>query len=657
WRGAHRARGDSLPPLPRFWKALFLAVFAVFGAIYFFNAMAPEISPDGSNYHLGLVGLYLNHGGLYPLETSLYANLSQAIEMLFLFAFPFGRHSAAALMHFAFLLTLPLAMLAYSRRFGFPAAGATGALLVFASPVVGIDGSSAYNDVAAACAVFTTFYLVRIWTEERQEALLILAGLAAGFCYAVKYPAALAGPYALLWVSWKLRREPARCLRSAALVSACALLMAAPWMAKNWIWAGNPFSPYFNRIFPNPYVHIAFEQAWAEFGRHLGIVTSRWQVPWEAAVTGRLNGLLGPVFLLAPLALLGLRRPEGRRLAAAAGVFAIPAAFGIDTRYLIPALPFLALAMAVAVAGSPRILVALALTHTILSLPSNSGLYCSAESWRLSDIPVLAALRIEPEESFLQRRLPEYAIARMVEQKVPPGGRVFAYGGLPQGYTSREIVIEWTSAFNKALCNMLWISIDAELVPARRIEFTVARRPLRALRVIQTARSKHIWSVSELTIHAAGKELPRAPQWRLRARPNPWDVQRAFDNSVLTRWTAGESSAAGMFLEVDFGRPEPVDSVVVRATRDQDGVRLRLDGRLESGEWTTLASVPGRVEDAPPPVMALRRSVAEEFKNARVEYLLIRDGEWGADEFRRNAEGWRLELLGETAGARLYRFR
>ena len=112
-----------------------------------------------------------------------------------------------------------------------------------------------------------------------------------------------------------------------------------------------------------------------------------------------------------------------------------------------------------------------------------------------------------------------------------------------------------------------------------------------------------------------------------------------------------------MFLEVDFSRPEPVDSVVVRATRGQDGVRLRLDGRLESGEWTTLASVPGRVEDAPPPVMALRRSVAEEFKNARVEYLLIRDGEWGADEFRRNAEGWRLELLGETAGARLYRFR
>ncbi|MCX6636016.1 MAG: hypothetical protein NT090_13185, partial [Acidobacteria bacterium] len=399
------------------------------------------------------------------------------------------------------------------------------------------------------------------------------------------------------------------------------------------------------------------EQEWAEFGRHLGIVASRWQVPWEAAVTGRLNGLLGPVFLLAPLALLGLRRPEGRRLAAAGLVFAIPAAFGIDTRYLIPALPFLALAMAVAVAGSPRILVILALAHAILSWPSIRNRYSSAEGWRLSNTSVRAALRIEPEESFLRSRLPHYAATRMVEQKVPPGGRVFSHGGLRQGYTSREVVIEWTAAFNRALRDILWTPISAELEPARRIEFSFAGRPLRALRVIQTARSKDIWSVSELTIYGAGKELPRVPQWRLRARPNPWDVQKAFDNSVLSRWTAGESCVTGMFLEVDFGRPEPVDSVVLRSTRDQDGVRLRLDGRLESGEWTTLGGEPDHVEDAPFPVAALRRGVGEQFKNARVEYLLIYEGDWGADDFRRNPGDWALELLGETAGARLYRFR
>jgi len=40
-RGALRAHGEAFPPLPRFWKYLFSAVFAVFFVLYFTNAMAP----------------------------------------------------------------------------------------------------------------------------------------------------------------------------------------------------------------------------------------------------------------------------------------------------------------------------------------------------------------------------------------------------------------------------------------------------------------------------------------------------------------------------------------------------------------------------------------------------------------------------------------
>ena len=80
--------------------------------------LAPEISPDGSGYHLGnVVRMWRNHGfdWGYP---SMYAYLSQGTEMLFLFAFSFGRHSAAALVHFAWLCTLPLLMVCWGRRFG-----------------------------------------------------------------------------------------------------------------------------------------------------------------------------------------------------------------------------------------------------------------------------------------------------------------------------------------------------------------------------------------------------------------------------------------------------------------------------------------------------------------------------------------------------------
>src|SRR5260370_10023181 len=112
--------------------------------------------------------------------------------MLFLFAYAFGRHSAAALTHFAFLVTLPLAMLCYARRFGFPVAGICAALLVFVSPVVGLDGSVAYNDVATAAIIFTAFYLAWIWpSDASSSAVLVPLGLVAGFAYAANPPAFL----------------------------------------------------------------------------------------------------------------------------------------------------------------------------------------------------------------------------------------------------------------------------------------------------------------------------------------------------------------------------------------------------------------------------------------------------------------------------------
>ena len=65
-------------------------------------ALAPETSPDGMMYHLGLPNLYLQAHGIVRITTTFYATLSQGMEMLFLFAFAFGRHSAAASVHYLF---------------------------------------------------------------------------------------------------------------------------------------------------------------------------------------------------------------------------------------------------------------------------------------------------------------------------------------------------------------------------------------------------------------------------------------------------------------------------------------------------------------------------------------------------------------------------
>src|SRR4051812_28570347 len=70
--------------------------------LYLANALAPELSPDGTGYHLGLVSRYYRMHGFEGHYENMYAHLSQGVEMLFLSAWAFGRNSAAATVHFAF---------------------------------------------------------------------------------------------------------------------------------------------------------------------------------------------------------------------------------------------------------------------------------------------------------------------------------------------------------------------------------------------------------------------------------------------------------------------------------------------------------------------------------------------------------------------------
>ncbi len=100
------------------------SLFGMYVVLYLSNAMAPEASPDGAGYHLGLVARYLREHGFVRITDNLYAAMPAGVEMLFLFAFAFGRHSAAAMVHFAFLVALAWQVFSYGRRSGFPVPGA-----------------------------------------------------------------------------------------------------------------------------------------------------------------------------------------------------------------------------------------------------------------------------------------------------------------------------------------------------------------------------------------------------------------------------------------------------------------------------------------------------------------------------------------------------
>jgi hypothetical protein len=667
--------------LPAFGYA---ALFAIFTALYFINAWAPEWSSDGSGYHLGLIARYLRAHGFERVTTNMYAGLGEGAEMLYALAFAFGRHSAAALVHFSFAVALALAMLAYGMRLGKWWVGAGAALLVYASPVVGKDGTSAYVDVAAAAIAFSVFYWLEIWDESahggglsvegadqvgwtfhtphtttmggRNDRALIAVGLLAGYAYATKYMGGVLVLYALAFVAWRTWKQDRERLRPLLVITACAAAMMLPWMVKDWIYLGDPIAPLGASIFRNPNVHVSTLREWSEDERKYDLPDKR-KLPLELTVRGgHLQGVVGPVFLAAPIALFALRYRAGRRLLLAAGVLLVPYFGNIGTRFLIPCLPFIAMAMTLAIGNLPRMVAALVLFHAVSSWPSMIPFYADEVAWKITYFPLNAALRRESEDSFLRRRLYTYAEARMIEDHVPAGERVLAMTSIAESHTSREILVSFQAALNQLLMDTINTGWNDSFRPKLAMVFQFPERTLRRIRLLQTAQGRpHTqWNVHEVRFLHGGVELPRTPQWRLRAWPNSWDVQLAFDNSPATRWRSWEVLAPGMYIETDFGGDRTIDQVTVETS--EDGVwwaTMQVEMMDGNGQWVKLAADPEK-RDIPVPRW-LRRAATYELHARDVNYMLVHDGEFGAGDYLDDPDSWGLAIVARMGDATLYK--
>jgi hypothetical protein len=534
-----------------------------------------------------------------------------------------------------------------------PAAGVAGTLFFFLSPVVGIDAVSAYNDVALAAVLFAVFYALQIWDAERNQRWMVVIGLLAGFAYAIKYTGFLAVPYAAGFVAWKLWRSRKPCLRPVAIIAVCACVLIVPWILKNWIWIGNPVSPFFNKFFPNPYVHVSFEQGYSEYMRSYG-VRSKLALPLEVTIRGRdLGGIIGPLFLLSPIALLALRRQPGRRLLFTAAVFALTYPANIGTRFLIPALPFLSLALGLVLTRVPAIAPLLIVAHGVLAWPPVLNAY-TEYVWRIEKVPHKAALRIMPEEQFLSERLDGYEAARLVEVSTPPHSRVFAFSPTPEAYTTRDILIGFQSAFGEVIRDILLLPLIEDHQPVHHFEVKFSPQQLRGIRVRQTTpKGTDVWSITEVRVFAGGQEIPLQDSWTAGSQPNPWDVEMALDRNPVTRWRSWQALDSGMYFEIDFGVPIDMDMVRVEAPRGQWQVKIALDGRDGSGVWKTLGDFGDHI-DVPPPGR-LRHLATETARNRGIAYLLIYDYDFAAQDVRERTAEWGMTLVGERGTAKLYK--
>lgn len=652
WRRVYRTSGETLPPVPRFWNVLFWIAFGVFTWLYIGYALLPETSADAVSYHVALVARYAREHHFPLITTNMYANLTAGVEMLFLYAYTFGKEGAPRMIEFLFLLALPFGIRAYGQRIGRPVAGVVGAIIMYASPVAGIVGTVGLIDAAGTAVVFALFYAVWLWracvdAPRLETRYLVLIGMLAGFAFDVKYTLGLAVLYAvgLVLASKRKRKQP--WLKPVGVTAVSAFAMMAPWLIKNTIEVANPVSPFFNRIFPNPYIDAAFEDEYTQFLRHYENVQP-WQVPLEVTVRGgRTQGLVGPVFLLAPLTLIALRYPAGRQLLLAAFVFLIPYVNNIGTRFLLAPAVFVAIALGLVLDAVPPAAALVLVAHCVLSWPHVVSKYCDQYAWRIERLDWPAALRRIPEPAYFRSMLPDYDIGLALNRLVPPSEPVLSASIGDQLYQSREIIVPYQSSFGRRLRDVMFRATTTDMQTNLRRTFAFSWRGVRRLKLRLLSDWPAPWVIGEIRVFYEGKELPRDPSWRLRASANPWIVGRAFDNSPLTVWSSGVNSEDGMYIQIDFGRVRRIDKVMVDLARNEEWALMRVEA--ENGTITLQSD-----EQVVPWPPRMRQAATDELKANGIHWMVFRDDELLADDLVNRAPQWGIKQAAESNGYRLW---
>jgi hypothetical protein len=437
------------------WAALALIVTGQGFALL--AALAPPTAKDTLLYHFALPKAYIaagravevpyNIAGYYPLGIEMHAVWAMLLGA------PFGprvSEAAAGATLFLFAPLLVMVVYGWAREQGADRAWATTAALMVAWIPTAYDvAASAYVDLAlAAYTALAVHAFGRWWMSlEPRHLLWIIVGI--GGALSIKLSAAfLILPLALLGLLRALRTgadasgpRPTPAIAAASLGGALALgaALAAPWYARNWIRTGSPVFPFYLGIWPaeargwDLERSQLYETLFSLYGDTRTVLDYLW-VPLRLAVAAQpdqpayYDGVLGIAFLLAlPLLAWALwkRRlgaPLGLAIALSACLFVFWLFSSQQLRYLLPALPSLAVATAAAGTGGDgageRASRWLLLAAAALGLPVMLA-------WFLALDPARVVLGGESRDDYLRRRLDYYRYYEVVNRELPPTAKVW----------------------------------------------------------------------------------------------------------------------------------------------------------------------------------------------------------------------------------------
>lgn len=472
-------------------------------------ALGPPTDADSLDYHLGVPLDILRHQGAYPRYDWLHARLTGLGESLNMLGLAGGTDILGAGLQFAGLLAVLAALSSLAKT---DLDKILLAMVVVGCPVMVFLVPNQKPQMLPIAATTIALLLIVQRFQKIDQATLIIAFGGAFFAMACKHTFILSGSIVVL-VGLLAAYGAGLLGRALVMALAAYLVLALPVHLQNYLFYGDPISPFLERFRPQGDAVIigfaAFLRAVSDSAR------SAWPFPVNLVLPsslGNLTTVLGLGTLLIFVALRQMREATSSRilmlsaLGAALGTLALGQ---IGARFFLEPYLWMVAAAATAAWGLTRTFLFRVMVGQMLIMTLVAGFGAAA----LFPGALTASLR----DKVMTRSAYHYAVARWLQEVLPPEAVVLAginSGALmPRPFLSSEYInfadIEEPQERNQIISMLESIKVN-----------TI---------IIKVPRSK---GTSQIMAACPTEPLTEPKNFPFAYR-NPWNLGQAYELTVL----------------------------------------------------------------------------------------------------------------------------
>ncbi len=477
-----------------------LVLIAIPVVLALIASLAPPTAKDTLLYHFAVPKAFIAQGSSNFIEGNIASYLAVGIEMQNVWAMLLGdffgqraAEAAAGAVNFAFFPILLTAIYGWARELELSRRWALIAVLMIAAiPSAYHVAASGYIDLAMALYITLAIVALTKWWRILENGWLIFAAIFLSAALSAKLTALFVFASFALVITFRARHAQGANPEKVGGILArgfgaliLAGIIASPWYLRTWAETGSPVFPFYMNIWPGEAAgwdverSNLFQAMNSAYGGENKTPFDYLLAPWNLSVNAQpeystfFDGVLGVAFLFGlPILVWALWKkdmPEETKIGA--GIAAIMFVFWLfssqQLRYLLPIMPVLAIAIAIASERSFTRRSALYIVSKYgLTLSAIGGILVST-AWFLQKAPLRAVFGGETRDQYLTRNIDYYPYYEWLNSETPPDAKVWLINmrrdsyNLDRPYFSDYLFEDWT------LRKMVWESSSGSELKAK----------------------------------------------------------------------------------------------------------------------------------------------------------------------------------------------